>query len=441
VRIAIVGGGISGLAAAYEMEKARKAGADFDWQLFEASGRLGGVLQTMHVDGFVLEGGPDAWVSEKTAARELAIELGLEDQLIYSQDGTRKTYILRGGALHAIPASMRMMVPEDLTALDGCSLLSEAAKRAYAKEIGRAEELKRSAPMHDESVASFVERHFGVDVLRTIAAPLLSGVFGGNVQNLSVQSVMASFVAMEKEYGSLILGLQAKTKARGAKPAAPIFTSLRAGMGTLVDAMVGTLPAERIHLHTAISSLSADFDRILWATSLDALRDIAPQFDRLLPKEASSAVLVALAWHENFAVPEGFGFLVEEGERSELLACTFVDQKFEGRTGATGRVLRAFFGGAKADALLTSIDEAIVAKALAELRAVLGDLPQPAQSHVARWPRSLPQYEVGHLQRMDELDHLFKQTPRLRVLGNALRGVGVPDLIAQARECVRTLRG
>jgi oxygen-dependent protoporphyrinogen oxidase len=440
MRVAIVGGGVSGLTAAYELEKARKAGEDLDWQLFEAGDRLGGIVETDRAQGFVLEGGPDAWVSEKPAARALAIELGLEHELIYSQDAQRKTHILRSGELHAVPDRMRMMVPEDLQALEGSDLFSAEARRAYAAESVRADELKQAAPAHDESVASFVERHFGTEVLESIAAPLLSGVFGGDVYKLSVRAVMAPFVAMERQYGSLIVGLQEKAKARGDKAAVPIFTSLRSGMGSLTDAMVATLPAERIRLRTRMEDVPNDFDRVLWATSLDGLRRVLPECDALLPTEASSAVLAAFGWSEPFVMPPGFGFLVQAGETSELLACTFVDQKFANRVPEGGRAIRAFFGGAKAESMMAASDDEIAAQALAELRKVLGNLPQPTVTHVARWQRSLPQYAVGHLDRMDALDELLKRTPKLRVLGNALRGVGLPDLVAQAQRCVRTLR-
>ena len=196
-RIAILGGGISGLTAAYELEKARKSGAAIDWHLYESTDRLGGIVETIRQDGFVLEQGPDAWVSEKPWARELAIELGLESELIFSNDATRKTYILIDGELQPIPDRMRMMVPEDLAALENSSLFSDSARKSYADELTRAEELRASAPTEDESIAAFVQRHFGEEVLNKIAAPLLSGVFGGDVRKLSVRAVMPAFVAME----------------------------------------------------------------------------------------------------------------------------------------------------------------------------------------------------------------------------------------------------
>jgi len=468
-RVAIIGGGISGLAAAYELEQHRRNGAAIDWQLFEASDRLGGIVETTRRDGYVLEGGPDGWVSEKSWARELVIELGLESELIYSNDATRKTYILIDGTLQAMPARMRMMVAEDLSALEGSPLFSAEARAAYAAELTRAVELKASAPDRDESVASFVLRHFGSEVLDKLAAPLLSGVFGGDVAKLSVRSVMPTFVAMEREHGSLIAALQAKAASRGATPQQPIFTSLRDGVGSLVDALVATLPADRLHLrhpvsdigdenrwHVVCSGLSGErFDHLILATSLDATRSLLRldgdrSYIQKLPTEASSAVLAAFTWPvesaTQFTVPPGFGFLVPPTSGSwtlssepSLLACTFVDQKFPYRAPPGARILRAFFGGASATALGDATCDEVAQAALTQLRTILGPLPDPSHTEVRRWPRSLPQYEVGHLDRTAQLDEQVAHIGNLTLLGNSYRGVGVPDLIRDARNAARAL--
>ena len=470
-RIAIIGGGIAGIAAAYELELARKRGADIDWQLYEAGNRLGGIVETTHLQGFTLEGGPDAWVSEKPWARELAIELGLEAELISSNDATRKTYILIDGQLQPMPDRMRMMVPQDLSALEGSALFSDTARKAYASELQRAQELRSEAPEQDESVASFVRRHFGEEVLTKIGAPLLSGVFGGDVETLSVRAVMPTFVALEREYGSLIAGLQAKARS-GGQPK-PIFTTLRKGLGTLVDALVAQLPPERIHFNRPALSLKRQgkrwllrtsafttegrtskkhFHHVLLATPIDATRallePLAPEAAALIPTEASSAVLAALCWPaetaSTFSIPQGFGFLVPQTQATgepQLLAATFVDQKFPGRTPAGARIIRAFFGGPSADALAPQSDEVIAAEAFTQLTKILGPLPASDASltTVRRWPRSLPQYGVGHLERMAQLDQHVTNLGNLTLLGNGYRGVGLPDLIRDARAAARNL--
>jgi oxygen-dependent protoporphyrinogen oxidase len=494
-RIAIIGGGIAGLTAAYELEKQRKAGADIDWTLYEASDRLGGIIETTRRDGFVLEGGPDGWVTEKPWARGLAIELGLESQLIHSNDATRKTYILIDGKLQSMPDRMRMMVPEDLVTLEGSTLFSDTARAAYAKELQRADELRETTPAEDESVGSFVRRHFGDEVLAKIGAPLLSGVFGGDVEKLSVQAVMPAFVAMEREHGSLIAAVQTKVKSRGDKPAQPIFTSLRNGVGSLIEALIASLPPERLHLNR--SALSIKRERGLWClrtskgnvgkskkhfhhifiatpadTTCTLLQPLDPQASTLIPQQASSAVLVAFAWSaeaaSTFAIPQGFGFLVPqhpsahppepvistEAKRSgeiaaftpaevapepELLACTFVNQKFPDRAPTGAHIIRVFFGGNSHETFATKSDVEVATTALDQLRKILGPIPAAEITTIRRWPRRLPQYEVGHLERIAELDIRIAALGGLTLLGNSYRGVGLPDLIRDARAAARMI--
>ncbi len=449
-RVAVVGGGIAGVTAAYELAR---SGAAVEATLFEASRRLGGIVETVRERGFVIECGPDAWVTEKPWARELAGELGLDGEVICSNDATRKTYILKDGELVAMPDGMRMMVPADLGAVDRSPLFSEVARRAFHAEIGRTAELMASAPHRDESVASFVRRHFGDEVLATVGAPLLSGVFGGDVATLSVRAVMGPFVAMERQYGSLIVA----TRVRSAMGLKPVFTTLRNGVGTLIEAMVAVIPSKRIRMETVVTSLARttagwtvgtaageeDFDAVLMAAPVDVAGELLRETDRraaeLMRMEASSAVVVAFGFMESFELPGGFGFLVppDRTGHSSLLAATFVDQKFEGRVPTGGRLVRAFFGGAVGARLLMASDEVIAGLAREQLEAILGKLPRAAVTVVRRWPRSLPQYAVGHLERMAELDQRVREVGRLWLLGNGYRGVGLPDLVRDARSAVR----
>jgi oxygen-dependent protoporphyrinogen oxidase len=328
-RIAIVGGGIAGLAAAYELSRMSRNGTSVEATLFEASPQLGGIVETVREGGFVIECGPDAWVTEKPWARELAEELGLGDEILASNDATRKTYVLMDRELKAMPDGMRMMVPANLHALDQSDLFSAEAKQAYHNEIDRATELKAAAPQQDESVAAFVQRHFGNEVLETIGAPLLRGVFGGDVSKLSVRAVMAPFVAMEREHGSLITAIQARTLAKESA-ALPIFTTLRTGLGTLVDRMIAAIPKDSIRLGTTIHSLSRNgtgwelktsstqetFDAVMMAapvhTARELLHPIDAQTAKLMEMDASSAVIVAFGFPDasQLSTPPGFGFLV-----------------------------------------------------------------------------------------------------------------------------------
>ena len=453
-RVAILGGGIAGVTAAWQLAQRDRAEGDVDVTLFEASPRLGGTVETVLRDGFTIDCGPDGWVTEKPWARELVRELGLHEKLIASNDAGRVTYILSGGKLLPMPDGLRMMVPTDLNALQGSVLFSDTARQAYAVEPGRAEELQRTAPSTDESIASFVHRHFGGEVLNKIAAPLLSGVFGGDVAKLSVRAVMPAFVKMEREHGSLILALQAVTRERE-RPS--IFTSLANGTGALIDRMKAELPPGWVRLSTPVSALSRDgdlwlveagdhreqFDAVMVALPAHVARGLltglSPRMAELLTMDASSAVIAAFAFEEHFDLPRGFGFLVPAGEASALLAATFVDQKYPGRTPPGGRLLRAFFGGEQARTISAKPDEEIANLALTDLQEILGPLPDPSFHIVRRWPDSLPQCGVGHLERMAELKALVDAQPGLWLLGNAYHGVGLPDLIRDSRAAAREL--
>lgn len=494
-RIAILGGGIAGLAAAYELAQLARSGAQVEAVLFESSGRLGGVIETVREGGFTVECGPDGWVSAKPWARELAVELGLESELIASNDATRKTHIFLttpqnpSGSLVPMPDGFHMMVPTNLDVLDQSPLFTPAAIAAYRAEPARAAELIASVPAADESVADFVLRHFGPEVLARVAAPLLSGVFGGDVRTLSVRAVMPAFVQMEREHGSLITALQsaARTPTRNRPTTTSIFTSLRSGLGSLSDRLAAAIPSHWLRLHTAALAIqpassaaappwtvltrttgkqhgSETFDAVLVATPLDATRQFLAPIDsaaaQLLPAESSSAVLVAFAYDDASRLPllPGFGFLVPPNQatleeltdpsRSLLLACTFVDQKFPNRVPPGSRLVRAFFGGAAAERVARCNNDEIAAIARLELARILhttlpisaaapAPAPIPALTVVRRWPNSLPQYAVGHLDRVAELESRIRSFPGLTLLGNSINGVGIPDLIRDARSAAK----
>jgi oxygen-dependent protoporphyrinogen oxidase len=463
-RIAIAGGGISGLATAYQL-----ACDGVEFTLFEASERLGGIVETVRSQGFVIECGPDSWVTEKPWARELAVELGLEDQIIASNDQSRRTYVQQGSEaqLVPIPDGMRMMIPAKWDPLLESPLFSQQARLAYLQEPTRAAELKASAPDHDESVADFVRRHFGEEVARTIAGPLLAAVFGGDIAQLSVRAVMPAFVRMEAEEGSLIQAVQ--RRAQQSPPA--IFTTLASGLETLIERMVSKLPSASLRLRTPVLRIEADrgrwklmtaagedhFDAVVLATPLHVTQALlrplgdGARMAVLLPQQATSAIVVALAFAPAQAalirIPPGFGFVVpqafggESGASHQLLACTFVHQKFPGRAPEGALLLRAFFGGESGEALLGEADDTLVERAKLQLSRVLGPLPEASETVVRRWPQSLPQYAVGHLERMAELESLVGTMPGLHLVGSAYHGVGLPDLIRQGRATARLLAG
>jgi oxygen-dependent protoporphyrinogen oxidase len=454
-RVAVIGGGLSGLSAAYEL--ARNGRAEFT--VFEASARLGGIVETVRSNGFVIECGPDSWVTEKPWARELAVELGLEAELIPSNDDQRRTYLLQNGGLVPMPDGMKMMVPSDLEAIMDSPLFSAEAREAYRREPLLAEELKQSALRddEDESVAAFVRRHFGEEVVRTVAAPLLSGIFGGDIETLSARAVMPAFVRMAREHGSLIAALQSRNRANGQA----VFTTLRSGLGMLIERMAAALPKGTVQLSEQVIALrrvergwrvrtvdaEEDFDSVIVAAPAHVarllLQGVDEEFSDLLAMKSTSAIIVSLAFAPEQArgmrIPQGFGYLVpqEPGADSQLLACTFMNQKFAGRAPEGGVLLRAFFGGAAAEKLLSMDDRTVSELALRRLSEALGPLPEPHLTIVRRWPASLPQYGVGHLARMARLETLAAEYPGLHLAGNAYYGVGLPDMVRMGREAAR----
>lgn len=492
-RIAIIGGGIAGVSAAYELALLQQAGASIEFVLFEATSRLGGIVETVRHNDFIIECGPDSWVTEKPWARELAIELGLESELVPSQDARRKTYIAEGHTLTAMPEGMRMMVPTRWAGVLKSPLFSWQAKLAYLREPKLAEQLKVSAldgsnSDRDESVQDFVVRHFGREVANTIVAPLLAGVFGGDIATLSARAAMPTLVALEREHGSLILGYQRKMRTANACTA--VFTTLRHGLTGLIAGMESHIPAASIQREFAIEAIvrtehrwllrgaSVDtepdpavqaFDAVLVATpaatTAKLLEPLDHRIGELLPQRSSSAIVVALGFEavqtRQMRIPRGFGFLVpqrkphtgepplngeevadesiEAAARRALLACTFLDQKFPNSAPGGAALLRVFFGGPDAAKLLKQDDTSLIRFACTGLERFLGKLPESSVTLVRRWPNSLPLYLVGHLDRMAELDVRIAQLPNLRLIGNAYRGVGLPDLIHSSRAAAREL--
>jgi len=475
MRIAIVGGGIAGMAAAYELEKARAGGAAVEYALFEARGRLGGSLASQIVSGAVLEQGPDSFLTEKPAAAELCRELGLGAELLPSNDANRKTYILVKNRLVALPDGLMFLVPTKLLPTALTPLFSLSTKVRMALEL-----LHPPRPSQgDESVAALVERHYGAEAVDRLADPLLSGIYGGDSAQLSARTVLPRLVEMEQQYGSLTRGMlaahgkmraMARTAAQQGKGKAgggprPIFTALRGGMQQLVDALTARLDPAAIRLQTPVQSLrqngagwvvetaagTESYDAIIAASPAWAVGALLSPVDAALGDELSaipysSSITVNLVYDEAQLgpLPEGFGFLVPVSEGRSMLACTFVHRKFLGRTPAGKAVFRAFLGGMKRDALMAESDEAILTTVRRELSEILGAKTfsasvKPEHTQVSRWNRAMAQYAVGHKERVERIAARVAALPGLRLAGNAYDGIGIPDCIRLGRQAAREL--
>jgi len=472
MRTAIIGGGIAGLAAAYELEQARQKGAEVEYTLFEARARLGGCLASEIVGGAALERGPDSFLSEKPAAAELCRELGLGGELTPSNDAERKTYIVVRNRLVALPDGLMFLVPTKLIPTALTRLFSWKTKVRMGLEL-----LLPPRPSgQDEAVAALVERHFGREVVERLADPLLSGIFGGDAAQLSARTVLPRLVEMESEYGSLTRGmLAAHRKMRAARPAnakgsAPstprsIFTALRGGMQQLVDAVSTRLDPASVRLSTPVTLLEKTaggweieaggateyYDAVIVASPAWAAGALLGRVDAALGEELSgipysSSITVNLIYDEARLgrLPDGFGFLVPAVEGRAMLACTFVHRKFLGRTPRGKAVLRAFLGGMKNEALVAVPDAELVAIVRRELSEILGEGVvgmgiEPEFAQVSRWSRAMAQYAVGHQERRQRIAARVAALPGLRLAGNAYDGIGIPDCIRLGRLAAKEL--
>lgn len=460
-RIAIVGGGISGLSAAYALEEQRRDGADHDYVLYESSSRLGGVLRTECINGCVVEAGPDSFVTEKPWAADLARSLGLGDQLIGSNDADRKTYILTRGRLVEMPDGLMFLVPTKILPTGISPLFSWKTKLRMAQELLHAPR----AVDHDESVAAFVERHYGSEMVDHLADPLLSGVYGGEAANLSVRAVLPRFAEMERIHGSLgkaMLAARKKNRAAPRKPAAPLFTSLKNGMQSLAETLIPRLKTEALLTNAPVETIqrqpeaagwtvsaglkSDQFDGVIVAlpgpAAASVLRMASPQLSAELDAiQYSSSITVGLGYdHEvRQSLPPGFGFLVPRGEGKRLLAATFVHNKFPHRAPEDRALLRCFFAGSNAESVWPYSDEQIIGIVRNELQQILGLRAEPLFGRVYKWKSAMAQYGVGHLERLERIEALRRQLPGLALAGNAYRGIGVPDCVRSGRDAVATL--
>jgi protoporphyrinogen/coproporphyrinogen III oxidase len=450
-RLAIIGGGISGLSAAYALEEKRRAGLEVEYVLYEASERFGGVLVTDNVDGCILEAGADSFLTEKPWAIELCKKLGLGDQLIGSNDADRKTYILVRGKLIEMPDGLMFMVPTKLAPTVMSPLFSAKTKLRMAREWFHP---PRKAT-EDETVAAFVDRHYGPEMVDRLADPLLSGVYGGEASQLSVRAVLPRFAEMEAKHGSLgramLAARSAMARAPKTKPR-PLFTSLKEGMQQMVDALTAALDARSLKTGIVVQAVAPEaggwvvsaglqsdqFDAVIVALPTHAaaalLQRGGPELSsELVAIQYSSSVTVALGYGKQVrdSLPPGFGFLVPRSEGKRLLATTFVHNKFPHRAPDDRAIVRCFLGGARGEPMLAFSEEQILTVVRQELDQILGLKAEPLFTRIFKWKGAMAQYGVGHLERLQRIEALRKKLPGLALAGNGYSGIGVPD-------CVRT---
>jgi len=451
-RVVVVGGGIAGLAAAHRcVELSRERRQPIEVLLVEASRRLGGSINTERTDGFVIEGGPDSFISEKPWALQLCERIGLTPRLVRTNDESRRTFVVHDGVLHPLPDGFLLLAPTQFWPLVASRLFTWPGKLRMALDLV----LPRGATGADESLGAFVTRRLGREALERVAQPLVGGIYTADPDRLSLAATMPRFLEMERTRRSLIWAMWSQMRrapaGRGTSGARwSLFVSVDEGMQVLVDALAARLPPDSVRLGASLRAVTPgppwrlvfddgtalDADGVVLASpahrTASAVADVDPALaGELRGVPYASSATVSLAYRrEQIPNPlDGFGFVVPLVEARSLVACTYSSVKYPGRAPAGHVLLRAFVGGALQESLFHQDDAAMAANVRRELEALLGITSEPMLTRIHRYPQAMPQYHVGHLDRMARIDARLDAHRGLALAGNAYRGVGIPDCI------------
>ncbi|WP_085506907.1 protoporphyrinogen oxidase [Thalassobacillus devorans] len=454
-QIVVVGGGITGLAAAYYLQKEIKhQQLPYEVKLLEASDKLGGKIKTEQRDGFTIERGPDSFLARKKSASELASEVGLGDQLV--PNGTGQSYILVKNKLHKMPSGSFMGIPTKVRPFLFSGLFSPVGKVKAAKDFVKS----KSAPQDDQSLGHFFRNRLGDDVVENLIEPLLSGIYAGDIDNLSLMSTFPNFYHLEQEYGSLIKGLNKTMPARkpakkGKKPS--MFLTLKDGLESLVEAVTDHLDEGTVHTNKAVDHIEKkdshynlllndgtvmEAASVILASPHSAAERMLSKHDFMKPFQempATSVANVALAFDASAVKKDidGTGFVVSRNSDFRITACTWTHKKWPHSTPEGKVLLRCYVGKPDDQEVVDLSDEEIVDIVLNDLNKTMKITADPEFSVITRWKNAMPQYTVGHKQRMNEIQQAMQQKlPGVYLAGGSYHGVGVPDCIDQGKEAV-----
>ena len=452
-RVVIIGGGISGLAAAHRILELNPAA---QVTILEASSRLGGTIHTEFRDGFLLERGPDSFISEKPQAVALAKRLGIESRLIETNEKYRRSFIVRNGRLRPVPEGFQLLAPSRMWPFITSDIFSLAGKARMAADLFLPRQGTNGTT--DESLASFVRRRLGVEALERMAQPMVGGIYTADPETLSLRATLPRFLEMEREHRSLILALlrQGRAQKSGTSGARySLFLSFDGGVQVLVE------PLTRINADFRVKTraqrltfeqgwtITTDKDEVFKA---DAVCLAVPAYiaaslltgelaDKLRQIKYASTATINFGYRRA-AIEHplnGFGFVVPFVEKRSLIACTFSSVKFSGRAPKGHVLLRAFAGGALQPEIFALDEAELAARVEADLRELLGINEAPLFVEVAKWERSMPQYEVGHLDRIVEIENKVSKLPGLTLAGNSYRGAGIPDCIRSGESAAESI--
>jgi oxygen-dependent protoporphyrinogen oxidase len=462
-RIVVIGGGVAGLTAAYRIARlARERGVAISLTLLEASARIGGVIDTSTRDGIVMELGPDSIITDKPWALDLCREIGLGERVLPTAKEHAGSLIVRDGRLLPVPNGLHLMAPSRFLPFALSPLLSLRGKLRVGADLF----IPPRKNTYDESLAAFVRRRLGEEALIRIAQPMVGGIYTADPEKLSLAATMPRFLEMEQRHGSVIRGMIAARRQRDSAvghargPRYDLFVALRDGMAELPRRLLALLPPQSVRFDCAVrriqpqgrgwwlatESESFEADAVCIAVPAHAAAGIVDAFAPTLAAElaaieyASSATVNLVYDRADVGDPlAAFGFVAPAVERLPLIACTYASRKFAHRTPTDKVLLRAFVGGALFPEHLERTDARIIDDVHACLSRLLRIAGPPRDAVITRWPRSMPQYHVGHLTRVERIEQLLRAFPNLALAGNAYRGTGIPDTVRGADQAARQL--
>lgn len=459
-KVVVIGGGITGLAAAYTVqEKAKETGVEIDYLLVEKDDRLGGKIWTENVDGFTVEGGPDCFLAEKPYVGQWAAKLGIGDRLMCSNEATKRTYVLSRGKLHELPEGLMGLVPTKILPFALSPFISWPGKFRMALDFI----LPKKKDNDDETLGGFVRRRLGQEALDKIAEPLIGGIHAGDPEQMSLKASFPRFLQMEQNHGSLIRAMlsarrkmpAAAKKPEPGKPKKTFFMTFKGGMADFTDTIAGRLDPNKIITGKgvkAIEKMTGPEGRTKYVVHIDGVEPVeadavvvaAPSHNAAeilkkvdatiaeklgqIPQATSATVSMAFRRADLKKPMEAFGFLCPMCEKRNIMAVTYSSTKWNHRTpGEEYVLLRAFVGGARNQELVMLSDDEIIKMVRKELKDIIDLDADPVMTKIYRWVKGMPQYTLGHLDRVAAVEERAAKIPGLYITGGSYRGVGVGD--------------